>query len=48
MVPVKEKLHAALWANIRYQGFLGEHTELANVIDTGVVGLLHWEGKNIF
>ena len=47
-VPDKEEPHAVFWDNIRYQGFFGDRTELENLIDSRVVGLLHWEVKNVF
>ena len=40
-LPGKEELNLVLWAKIRYQICLGDHTEISNMIDARVVGLLH-------
>ena len=46
MEPLNNITHG--WeANIRNKGILGDLTELANVINARVFGLLHWEIKNI-
>ena len=47
-VPGKEKLHAVLWAKIRYQGLFRDHIDLKNTIDSRVVSLLHWEAETVF
>ena len=45
--PLEDITH--VWeANSKSQGTLGDFTELANVINARVVGLLHWEVKNIY